>query len=305
MQKLNARGVAHDVLVVAFVVVFAVAGIGYLVASHANSCNSNTSTTGGVGPLSCTKPKPAVKLSSAIPARNLNPSGCPDVSRPKQTATSKGRWILHEYSEIYNRGNVNVLLRDHLYTLALNNKSEALYGYCQQGDHGWVYAAMPKDKSLNATALYEYYNLTTLHHYYTAARLNSTSLAALNAESGPGWVAKPTRIVAYVSKGPVDTGPNVTRTIYQAYNPTAHSYYYSGDAAALYSAVHNWGYNPATPVGFYVWDGPSSDSTSVAKSQPFTDTAPVPAPHAPPAGSAAATMVATQNAVFAASQNQH
>lgn len=32
------RGVAHEVMLVAFVVIFAIAGVGYLVASHADSC---------------------------------------------------------------------------------------------------------------------------------------------------------------------------------------------------------------------------------------------------------------------------
>jgi hypothetical protein len=36
-RRLNARGFSHDVMAVAFVVVFALAGVGYLVASHADA----------------------------------------------------------------------------------------------------------------------------------------------------------------------------------------------------------------------------------------------------------------------------
>lgn len=38
LKKLDIRGFTHDILMVAFVVVFAVAGVGYIVASHADSC---------------------------------------------------------------------------------------------------------------------------------------------------------------------------------------------------------------------------------------------------------------------------
>jgi len=38
LKKLNARGFSHDLFIVAFVAVFAIAGVGYLVSSHADSC---------------------------------------------------------------------------------------------------------------------------------------------------------------------------------------------------------------------------------------------------------------------------
>jgi hypothetical protein len=48
-KKLNARGFSHDLLVVAFVVIFAIAGVAYLVASHADTCGPNS-----VSGTSCT-----------------------------------------------------------------------------------------------------------------------------------------------------------------------------------------------------------------------------------------------------------
>lgn len=37
IKKLDARGFSHDVILVGFVVIFAIAGVGYIVASHAAS----------------------------------------------------------------------------------------------------------------------------------------------------------------------------------------------------------------------------------------------------------------------------
>ncbi len=39
MKKLDIRGMAHEILLVAFVAIFAIAGVAYMVASHADSCN--------------------------------------------------------------------------------------------------------------------------------------------------------------------------------------------------------------------------------------------------------------------------
>jgi hypothetical protein len=51
MKKLNTRGFSHHIILVAFVLVFAVAGVAYLVASHASSkkCIYNTFNVGSSG----------------------------------------------------------------------------------------------------------------------------------------------------------------------------------------------------------------------------------------------------------------
>ena len=41
LKKLDMRGFSHDIALVLFVVIFAIAGVGYLVASHADNCNPN------------------------------------------------------------------------------------------------------------------------------------------------------------------------------------------------------------------------------------------------------------------------
>ena len=43
LKKVNARGFSHDLVVVLFVAIFAVAGVGYLVASHADPITANSS----------------------------------------------------------------------------------------------------------------------------------------------------------------------------------------------------------------------------------------------------------------------
>jgi hypothetical protein len=47
LTRLNARGFSHDLIMVAFVAVFAIGGVAYLVASHADSCSTEAS-----GPIS-------------------------------------------------------------------------------------------------------------------------------------------------------------------------------------------------------------------------------------------------------------
>lgn len=42
IKKLNARGFSHDVVLVAFVAIFSIAGVTYLVASHANGKTATT-----------------------------------------------------------------------------------------------------------------------------------------------------------------------------------------------------------------------------------------------------------------------
>lgn len=40
MKKLNSKGLSHDLVLVAFVVIFAISGVAYMVASKAATCNS-------------------------------------------------------------------------------------------------------------------------------------------------------------------------------------------------------------------------------------------------------------------------
>ena len=54
MKKLDMRGITHDILLVAFVAIFAIAGVAYLVASHADPClkRGNVPITAASAPAS-------------------------------------------------------------------------------------------------------------------------------------------------------------------------------------------------------------------------------------------------------------
>jgi hypothetical protein len=69
MKKLNSRGFSHDIAMMLVVVVFAIGGVGYLVASHADSCNPTS------GPVST----PASGSSTVCPTSS--PTSSP-VSSP-------------------------------------------------------------------------------------------------------------------------------------------------------------------------------------------------------------------------------
>ncbi len=47
LKKLNARGFSHDIVLVLFIVIFAIAGVGYLVVSRADNCSPVSGVTSG------------------------------------------------------------------------------------------------------------------------------------------------------------------------------------------------------------------------------------------------------------------
>jgi streptogramin lyase len=84
MKKLNARGFSHDVLLIAVVLVFAIAGVGYLVASHADAPSTQTTST-TASSLGSSKSK-CLAPQGAITAPN---AGCSAVKEFElQTATN-------------------------------------------------------------------------------------------------------------------------------------------------------------------------------------------------------------------------
>jgi hypothetical protein len=56
LKKLDARGFSHDLLIVVFVVLFAIAGVGYMVASHADTCDPNLASGTGCDYVTTTTP---------------------------------------------------------------------------------------------------------------------------------------------------------------------------------------------------------------------------------------------------------
>ncbi|MDL2362976.1 MAG: hypothetical protein QFB86_01175 [Patescibacteria group bacterium] len=94
MKKLDTRGVAHQIALIAFVVLFAVVGVGYLVASHADSCNPPSSVSGAVS-SSVSSPVSGGNCATSNLACTIN--GVPanpvkgQIVRPTFTVTNAGK----------------------------------------------------------------------------------------------------------------------------------------------------------------------------------------------------------------------
>lgn len=97
MKKLNMRGMAHEMVLVAVVVIFAIAGVGYLVASHADSrCPvSNVTSMPSSSPSSAVACIPvSVPGDPGTPPEAYNPVPSapdvpvPDVPAPAPSTTS-------------------------------------------------------------------------------------------------------------------------------------------------------------------------------------------------------------------------
>lgn len=86
MKRLDMRGVAHDVMLVAFVVVFAIGGVAYLVATNANSCQPVSGAVSSPvsaadcpvsGAVSVTPPSPDAPPPAPAPAPPPKPAPTP------------------------------------------------------------------------------------------------------------------------------------------------------------------------------------------------------------------------------------
>ncbi len=73
-KRLNQHGFAHDLVIIAIVVVFAIAGAGYLVASHAASCNPVSGSTSAATSNGCAASGP---VSSSQYAANCTINNIP------------------------------------------------------------------------------------------------------------------------------------------------------------------------------------------------------------------------------------
>ncbi len=213
VKKLNMRGFSHDIVLIMIVVLVAIAGVGYVVISHAD-------------------PSTVASAVRTPAATSKNPSGCTIHPNGPALPASTVRVPLHEYRKLKSG---STYVRDHVYSVAYNDKAMAALGYCRQGDHSFVYQAKaPRSKvPAGSVLLYQFYNSKTKHHVYaTTARLSGNSLALLNGLAGSGWSSSGTA-VAWVSSKSVASGANQTRGIDQLFNPTVKSFYYTGDRVGL------------------------------------------------------------------------
>jgi hypothetical protein len=145
LKKLNARGFSHDIMIVAVVVVFAVCGVGYMVASHADDCTP---------------------VSGAVTAPVTTTTNCTPASSP----VSSPSVALVPLYESYNSK-----IGDHFYTDSATEKNNvAYYGYQYQGIQGYVY---PTQVS-GSVPLYELYSSTVTDHFYTDSASQKNSVVA-------------------------------------------------------------------------------------------------------------------------------
>lgn len=134
LRKLNARGFSHEVLVIAFVVIFAIAGVGYIVASHADASS---------GPNTCT----VQELDAGTAPKPANNTLAP----------------LYVYHSVTND--------DYYLTLVPCDGGLGWYGYTSMGVIG--YAFINPQPSLGTVALNSYVSQKLGKHFYTTAPFSS------------------------------------------------------------------------------------------------------------------------------------
>src|SRR5579884_491465 len=193
--RLNARGFSHEIVVVFFILVFAVAGVGYMVASRAAASMSGMNMK---------------SKSSSSKSATPNPSNC-KIELSSNTV-NQGLFRIKEYDMSSMDGQP---LQDHILTMFRNDAAQAKNGYCFDRYLGWAY----KTQQAGTVPLYQYYNSTSHLHYYSTAA---------SAPAGfTGQVA-----VAWVSAQPIS---GKTQPVYALQNPQTQSYYYAGDQTNIAS----------------------------------------------------------------------
>src|SRR5579884_1246399 len=133
LKKLDNNGFSHEFLLICFIMIFAVSGVGYMVASHAASAKNASSTAD-------------------------NPNSC-TISVSKHTEGPK-LYRIKEYRQTTSNG---TMLQDHVLTMYRDDKTEAKSGYCFDRYLGWAF----KVKQNGSVPLYEYFNSSAGLHYYS------------------------------------------------------------------------------------------------------------------------------------------
>ncbi|MDB5171195.1 MAG: hypothetical protein JWO35_889 [Candidatus Saccharibacteria bacterium] len=90
IKKLDVRGFSHDILMVAFVVIFAVVGVGYVVASHADSCTSSSTKNCASVSMPVTSARLSSKVKCSISGVTKSPKFGDQVN-PILTVTNIGK----------------------------------------------------------------------------------------------------------------------------------------------------------------------------------------------------------------------
>lgn len=209
LQSLNARGFAHHIAIVGFVVIFSIIGVGYLVASHADSCQTpvSSATSNAVSSGRC-------PVSGAVSGPSIGPRSEQDPlyrmynggNRHHFYTTNKNEmlntqrsygyklesiegyvWRIQKPGTVALYRSVQPTTHDYFYTNNANTNAAAkAYGYQSQGVIGYVYAK----KQAKTAPLYRMYNGKTRDHFYTnnAATVNTAKKYGYKYETIEGYV---------------------------------------------------------------------------------------------------------------------
>ncbi|HSX46197.1 MAG TPA: hypothetical protein VLG27_04335 [Candidatus Saccharimonadia bacterium] len=129
IKKLDVRGFSHDMLIVGLLMVFAIVGVGLLVAGHASG--------------------------------NANPNNCANTTATAAPTAGKPTPI-YDY---FNSGLNGQVWKDHYYTLTRNDPGLSAFGYCYQSQEGYAYST-PQPGTV---PLHGYWSPTIHKHFYTIA----------------------------------------------------------------------------------------------------------------------------------------
>ena len=74
-RKFDARGFAHHLVAILFVLIFAIGGVGYIVVSHANTVGTNTGATNTSSSVTTASGSPCVKTAQETSVQNIDSQG--------------------------------------------------------------------------------------------------------------------------------------------------------------------------------------------------------------------------------------
>jgi len=207
IKKLNMAGVSHDILIVAFVAIFAIAGVAYLVASHADNC-------------------PVVSGAMSGP---VSPPVSEDVSPSDSSCIATSGPVSVVGNKVGLDRLWNPTIQDHFYTDNLTEEKavDTYYGYHYETMVGLVY----QDQVPGSVPLLRAYNPKITDHFYTdnVKTLNTaTQLYGYRYEGVEGYVM------------PTQTAGTVP--LYRLYSAQRADHFYTTNAAEMQQAESSLGY---------------------------------------------------------------
>ncbi len=177
LSKINTRGFSHDILLVLIVAITAIAGVGYMVGSHANGACTKKQIAKGTCKAKKAASRPASSAMSGAGSSVLSCSikGIPNTARANQT--------INPSVYVYNYGR----------TTAKPKVNVTINSYGSTGASSLTYSKTFSIKKLKAN---NYYKIKLLK-YKVAYRSNSINSYQYTA-SGPGYYCSKTLQLPFV-----------------------------------------------------------------------------------------------------------